>query len=135
MDTITTIYLAGPINHASDPHRWRNDIEGATNANNVEYINPLDLEVDLDNPEDIVRTDLGELKRCDAMIIHHEPGVEQWGTPMEAFAASESDLDIHIITWIDDYDGDKDNLSPWLHYVTDQFATTGRDAINKAIRQ
>lgn len=135
MDPVTRIYLAGPINHASNPSRWRNDIEGATNTNSVEYINPLDLEVDLDDPEDIVQTDLKAIQECNAMIIHHEPGIEHWGTPMEAFVASESDLDIHIVTWLDSYDASVDELSPWLQYVTDDFVRTGREAINKAIRQ
>lgn len=135
MGTVTTIYLAGPINNSYDPERWRDDIEGATNTDTVEYINPLDLEVDLDDPEDVVMTDLKAIKTCDAMIIHHEPGIEHWGTPIEGFVAQETDVDIHVVTWIDDYDGGKDNLSPWLHYITDEFATTGRDAINKAIRQ
>lgn len=134
MSVKTRVYLAGPINETDECVRWREDIISATNTDSVEYVNPLDLEVDLEDPEDIVKTDLRAIRECDAMILHYEPGVETWGTPMEAFAAKSS-FETTVIVWLDRYDGKVEELPKWLQFVADEFERTGRNSINKAIRQ
>lgn len=120
-----TCYLAGPIHHDSDPDRWRNELIGSNTKNNVELINPLDIEPPGGNatPEEIVKGDLEAIDRSDAILVRWKTGIETAGTPMEMMYAAGRD--IPIVVW---YEGIPQDLSPWVEYFADEMIDKGSEA-------
>ena len=100
------VYLAGPIFHASDPSFWRNI--AAKSLHKWQTINPLKIEVDVNNPVELVQLDLHILQICQAVLARiDEPS---WGTAMEIFHATH-EVGIPVIGWRPNSDGPD---SPWL---------------------
>lgn len=121
------VYLAGPIQHDDNPNRWRQDIIESNNYNNLEFANPLDLEqFDKEEvrPKDIVHTDLDAIEHCDAILVRWKDDIQMAGTPMEMFFAQGAG--VSVVTW---YEGEMEDLSPWVKYHTNSFVSSGREAL------
>lgn len=127
MTSEVSVYLAGPILHDPLADRWRESLIQSNNYGNMDLVNPLDVE-EFDKeevtPEDIVEADLEAIEGCDAVLVRWKNGIETAGTPMEMFFAREQGK--FTVTW---YQGDFEELSPWVRFFSDAFATSGREAL------
>lgn len=136
-----TVYLAGPIHHATDGgHRWRNMVTDRY-GDRFNWINPLDdydgntvtvlpeemaetYEPDADEQvvtdADVVETDKRHVAESDAMLIGFREKVPTWGTPMENALAYRTDAvgntapNMPVATWHGMLSVEE--LSPWLRY-------------------
>lgn len=119
-------YLAGAIQHDPNPERWRNEVIESNNINNIEFINPLDIE-DADHPdttvEDIVEGDLAAIRNSDALLVRWKKDIPKAGTPMEMVIANG--WDIPVVTW---YEGELDELSPWIKYFSSKIIDKGSES-------
>lgn len=90
----TKVYLAGPIQHASDHGKgWRERLKKGDishEADDFEFIDPMDkyntheLEETEWTSETIIKDDLELIADCDAILVHWLE-VPTCGTPMEVF--------------------------------------------------
>lgn len=116
------VYLAGAMHQSRDPSSWRDAFTTSVKPLGWEVVNPIKLELNLMDPMIIVRTDLGELLKCDALLARcHEPS---WGTPMEVMFAFLHR--VPVVTWVPCLD---DPVSPWLIYHSHAFVETEMQAI------
>lgn len=113
------VYLAGPVTHDPEPHRWREDIQDSNNMNIIEFEDPTQLDVE---GKLLVQEQIARLKDCDAMLVRLKEGIPTNGTPMEMVYAQAQD--IPVLIW---HDGQE--LSPWVEYHSNGTAQTGREAL------
>lgn len=122
-----TVYLCGAINNFEDAGRIHDQIRTAAREYadlDFDWIDPLDFEVNLDDPEDVVKTDLAAVERVDALFVYYVPGVESWGTPMEVKHAGE--VGTPVVT----YQTDETDRSPWLDYWGGHITRDLQDALS-----
>lgn len=127
MTSEVSVYMAGPILHDPQADRWRQSLTESNNYGNMDLVNPLDIEqFDKEEvtPEDIVMADLDAIEDCEAVLVRWKGGIETAGTPMEMFFARE--IGKLIVTW---HDGKVKDLSPWVRFFSDGFASSGREAL------
>lgn len=118
------VYLAGPIYGEDAPGAWRDytaEMIKISVGEDVEVINPLDLEVNLSDPGDVVHKDLEAISACDFLLAPCEK--PSWGTAMELRHAAE--IGVRTIgikkDWAD--------VSPWVAYHVDDKVATLDEAI------
>lgn len=129
MTSNVSVYLAGPIQHDPDPNRWREEVIGANTHNNIEFLNPLDIEQYDDesmDPADVVEPDIRAIDDCDALLVRWKDGIQTAGTPMEMIYAQGREKT--VVTW---YEGQLEELSPWVRYFSDDVVTKGSNAISQ----
>jgi len=138
----TRIYLAGPIQHKEETglKTWREVVEEkCKDSEELNPFNPLymrlpdgrfkteirdEKEVVHEYQEEIVESDLREIRNCEAMMVNWEKGVETAGTPMEMIYGKQHSVDVVIV-----FDGDVTHLSPWLNYHSDKVVDSFDEAI------
>jgi nucleoside 2-deoxyribosyltransferase len=119
---IKRVYLAGAIYGQADPGGWRDTVSHSLPAP-WKAVNPLDLEVDIEKPSEVVDTDLAAILGCKAVIAKvDEPS---WGTGMELFFAKR--LGLPVIGWTV---GKHNGASPWLIHHTSCLVPTLPAAIS-----
>lgn len=110
------VYLAGAIFGKTDSEckDWR---DKATDMLPFETVNPLRRDYrgrEGDNYRQIVQGDLGDIRRCDAMLVNAES--PSWGTAMEVFHAAKNG-EIPVFA----FNVDPANCSPWLKYYCEVY--------------
>jgi hypothetical protein len=115
-----TIYLTGAVSSWEDPFEWHDQLIGSDDWNNVNFINPYEInEFELgddaiyEEPEKVVEPALDSVQESDGLLVYWDDDAFLVGTAMEMKEAFDND--IPIVIW---YDGWKDNLSPWLLHTT-----------------
>ena len=150
---MTTIYLAGPIQHAEDGgYGWRDRVKSEFDTHAVEWSDPLDKydgpaegviihngnppedappDADLVSIETLVETDKRMVDNADAVLVGWDD-VPSAGTPMEVLHAHNQLTP--VVIW---YQGDA-GLSPWMEYhstfVTDTLAAAVERAVFEAAK-
>jgi nucleoside 2-deoxyribosyltransferase len=102
------VYLAGAIWQEPDPLTWRRHAAQIL-PDGWAAIDPNATEMELDKAQSIIRDDLSNILRCDAVLAKVER--PSWGTAMELFFAQQHR--IPVIGWGDA----KLPLSPWLDFT------------------
>lgn len=118
------VYLAGGIFKVEDPATWRKEVTKKL-PSCWQAVNPLDLEVNLFNPQDVVMTDLSAIWRCQAVIAKVD--APSWGTAMEIFFAYQKK--IPVIGWNSNL-LDAHGASPWLTLCCRWTTDNLDDAVN-----
>lgn len=110
------IYLAGAIDRAKDnPAEWTNELTKELFVAHKAMTLPEPLIVyspymafpsnlgpgmgslDEKHARHLMYMNMTVVESSDLVILHYQPGVETWGTPMEAFRALESE--IPVLVW------------------------------------
>lgn len=113
------IYLAGAIDRAKDnPAEWTNELtkELFVARNTMTLPEPLIIyspylafpsnlgpgmgPLDEKHARRLMYINMVAVENSDLVMLYYQPGVETWGTPMEAFRALESE--IPILIWADE---------------------------------
>jgi len=90
------IYLAGAILGFEDEcKKWRNEVKEKLGNYKYIFLDPLLIEVNLDNPIDIINTDKNMIDESDIILV--DWAMVSAGTSMEIIYAWERDKDIYII--------------------------------------
>ena len=116
------IYLSGAIEQANNPSRWREDIQEAVSYGNVEYLDPIDKDVE---------ESLSMLRDSDAVLVHYNHDTPSYRVPMEVLIASRTDRPVMV--WTDRYNGLVENTDPFLQYFADEFQQNGRESVNRLL--
>lgn len=113
------IYLTGAVSDFDDPFAWHDELMESEEWEH-DFINPYslnDFELGDDEvyerPDEVVEPALDAVRESDGMLVHWDDDAFLVGTSVEMWAAYEAD--IPIVIW---YDGYRDNLSPWLQYMS-----------------
>ena len=133
----TTVYLAGPVQHAPRGGAgWRETVIDRYAGGEYAFLNPLSkYNVPVDNlnvvadpdPADpqtvgvreLVERDKGLIQDADAVLVGYAD-MKSIGTPMEVMYAF--DRDVPVALWLRD-DTDIEALSPWYRYHADYIET------------
>lgn len=114
--TEPTVYLAGPIRHAPDDgRRWRNYLQDH-HGDDFDFLDPLDLDDDLDVPDDgpvsldVVPADLDLIDAADAVLAWLPIHKVSRGTACEIWEADRH-MDTPVVVW---GDADGDQYSPFV---------------------
>jgi len=112
------VYLSGALSSSGDIFAWQDSI--SDEYDDHEFVNPYTLnDFDIGDksiyeyPEKVVEPALEELEQCDGMLVHWQDSTFLVGTVMEIKHAWENDIPVMI--W---YEGNRDDLSPWLQHTT-----------------
>lgn len=139
---VETVYLAGPIADAEDPHGWRNELSHRLTEYGIETNDPLerfdctpgeltlvpDDEYERRNgwsehvvpDSDIVEADIDLLAESDLMVVGGwNTDDHTVGTPMEVALANYI-YDIPVVVWPAE-GGCHTRASPWMRYHSDAF--------------
>lgn len=114
------IYLTGAVSDWEDPFAWHDELAASPFAEEHEFINPYTLndfglgddEV-YERPDEVVEPALAAVREADGMLVHWDDDAFLVGSSIEMWTAYEED--IPIVIW---YNGYRDNLSPWLLYMS-----------------
>lgn len=127
-DPDTTIYLAGPIEHAEDSgQEWRNEVHDL-DLDGIEIIDPTDI-IDPDSdPSDerVVSTDFFLVTIADAVVADWNE-TKSPGSAMELFHAAKLAKPVVLRTEMNEED-----MSRWTRYVSDACRADTADAIQTA---
>lgn len=119
------VYLAGPISNDPDPLSWRQECRRLFPAEYWKVCNPLDIEVNIDDPIALTEADLRIISTCQVVLAKVDN--PSWGTAMELFYASQ--LHIPAVGWLSDMSAER---SPWLIRHICQFESTLEFAVRTA---
>lgn len=114
------IYLTGAISSWDDPFKWHDSLKDSEKWSEHEFINPYTLnDFDIgddeiyDHPDRVVEPALAEVRQSDGLLVHWDDDAMLVGSVIEAWTAWQND--IPVVIW---YDGYRDDLSPWLLYLS-----------------
>lgn len=114
------IYLTGAVSDFDDPFKWHDELKDSEEWSDHEFVNPYTLnEFELGDekvyqyPEKVVEPALSEVAESDGVLVHWDDDAFLVGSVIELWTAYQND--IPIVIW---YDGYRDNLSPWLLYMS-----------------
>ena len=114
------IYLTGAVSDWDDPFAWQDELAESDFAEEHTFVNPYTLnDFDLgdeeiyDRPSEVVKPALEAVREADGMLVHWDDDAFLVGSVIEMWTAYEND--VPVVIW---YDGYRDNLSPWLLYMT-----------------
>lgn len=114
------IYLTGAVSDWDDPFAWHDELAESEQWEDVEFVNPYtlnDFELGDDEvyerPEEVVEPALEAVRESDGMLVHWDDDAFLVGTAIEMWVAYQHD--VPIVVW---YNGYRDNLSPWILYMT-----------------
>jgi nucleoside 2-deoxyribosyltransferase len=110
---MTHIYLAGAIDRAKeDPLKWTEEVsEALLSAWKGVYTTDKTFKliifspakafqvqgsVDTKNAKKLVEINMAALDRADVVVMRYAPGVETWGTPMEALWANHKRIPVFV---------------------------------------
>lgn len=112
------IYVTGGVSDWDDPIGWHRDAEQL--FPNQAFINPWTLnnfgaddDGIYDRPHEIVGPAVDKVPDADGMLVKWEDDQNLVGSVIEMWVACQND--IPVVIW---YDGWRDNLSPWLLYMS-----------------
>lgn len=117
------VYMAGAITHCDNyGYNWRDFVTATYSA--VEWVNPLDKELDILMDYQVKEDDLRMLDSCDGMLMFVETDIHQWGTPQEQYHAHLTGVPVVII-----YTGDRSDLSAFCTADGDYIATSIEEGV------
>jgi len=114
------IYLTGAVSDFDDPFQWHDELQDSEEWGDHQFVNPYTLNnFELGDkkvyqyPDEIVEPALDEVADSDGLLVHWDDDAFLVGTSIEMWTAYQKD--VPIVIW---YDGYRDNLSPWLLYMS-----------------
>lgn len=112
------IYLSGAVTDWDNPFEWHDEV--ADEWDEHEFVNPYklnDFELGDDDvykrPHEVVEPALAAVQESDGMLVNWDDDAFLVGTAIEMWTAHREG--IPIVIW---YDGYRENLSPWLLYMS-----------------
>jgi hypothetical protein len=103
------VYLSGPMDDVSDGEGrgWREEAKELLQEHGVRVFDPYDFEENVNDPKQLVKTDLIHIAQSHGMLINASQNAVVWGSPMEVIISWRSGL-INVA-----FTGDR-RVSPWL---------------------
>jgi len=117
---MSKIYLTGAVSDFDDPFAWHDELAESDDYSEHTFVNPYtlnDFELGDDEvyerPHEVVEPALNAVQNSDGVLVHWDDDAFLVGTAIEMWTAYQND--VPIVIW---YDGYRDNLSPWLLYMS-----------------
>lgn len=123
------IYLAGAItNHPGDVREFRRKVANTNPYPEIDVIEPMDYEVEYDDVEKIIETDINLVSNSDGVLMYWSPEVTTYGSIVEIYHASWIE-DKPVVIWL--YDDKTTAPPPWLRGLVDEFSRSAVGAFEK----
>lgn len=112
------VYIAGPVQAHPAPENVREVIKAESGS--IEWVDPLEHEVQAESINEIIDIDIELVESCDAIFLYWPPGIMSWGAASELYHATRIEGKPAVVWQTGPLDPALDKVPEWLSGLSDK---------------